>query len=75
MAVFFILPELTQEEVTADLLGSIDSIDTNPLPLIYQSGYLTIKDYAPEFQIYRLGYPNKEVERGFTRMMVAPYIK
>ena len=66
------LEELTQEEVTADLLGSIDSIDTNPLPLIYQSGYLTIKGYDPEFQIYRLGYPNKEVERGFTRYLV-PY--
>ena len=31
------LEELLQEEVTADLLGSIDSIDSNPLPLLYQS--------------------------------------
>ena len=38
------LEELTQEEVTADLLGSIDSIDKNPLPLIYQSGYLTVSN-------------------------------
>ena len=63
------LEDLTQEEVTADLLGSIDSIDTNPLPIIYQSGYLTIKDYDDEFQSYHLGFPNKEVERGFTRFL------
>ena len=67
------LEELTQEDVTADLLGSIDSIDKNPLPLIYQSGYLTVKDYDERFEIYRLGFPNKEVERGFTRFLVPYY--
>jgi len=67
------LEELTQEEVTADLLGSIDSIDDNPLPLIYQSGYLTVKGYDERFGVYRLGFPNKEVERGFTRFLVPYY--
>ena len=67
------LEELTQEEVTADLLGSIDSIERNPLPIIYQSGYLTVKAYDPEFAIYRLGFPNKEVERGFTRFLLPYY--
>ena len=57
------LEELLQEEVTADLLGSIDSIDINPLPLLYQSGYLTIKGYDERFSTYRLGFPNDEVER------------
>ncbi len=33
----------------------------NPIPLIYQSGYLTIKDYDKEFQLYRLAFPNDEV--------------
>ena len=32
----------------------------NPIPLIYQSGYLTIKDYDREFRLYRLGFPNDE---------------
>ena len=64
------LEELLQEEVTADLLGSIDSIDVNPLPLLYQSGYLTIKGYDECFSTYRLGFPNDEVERGFTRFQV-----
>ncbi len=69
----YYLDDLTREEVTADLLGSIDSIDTNPLPLIYQSGYLTIKGYDPEFTTYRLGFPNQEVERGFTRFLIPYY--
>ena len=63
------LENMTREEVTADLLGSLDSIDQNPLPLLYQSGYLTIKDYNPDFGTYTLGFPNGEVERSFTRFL------
>ena len=69
------LEELLQEEVTADLLGSIDSIDVNPLPLLYQSGYLTIKGYDERFSTYRLGFPNDEVERGFTRFLKSVAMK
>ena len=36
-----------------------------PLPALYQSGYLTIKDYNPRRQIYTLGFPNHEVRTGF----------
>ncbi|MBR5910931.1 MAG: ATP-binding protein [Bacteroidales bacterium] len=67
------LENMTREEVTADLLGSLDSIDQNPLPLLYQSGYLTIKDYNPDFGTYTLGFPNGEVERGFTRFLFRHY--
>ena len=67
------LERLTREEATADLLGSLDSIDTNPIPLIYQSGYLTIKGYDSEFGTYRLGFPNEEVERGFSRFLFRYY--
>ena len=37
------------------------------LPVLYQSGYLTIKDYEDEMQQYTLGFPNKEVKNGFLR--------
>ena len=37
----------------------------NPVPMVYQSGYLTIKDYDPEFKTYTLGFPNEEVKYGF----------
>ena len=67
------LENMTREEVTADLLGSLDSIGTNPLPLLYQSGYLTIKGYNPRFMTYRLGFPNGEVERGFTKFLYMYY--
>ncbi len=67
------LERLTREEATADLLGSLDAIDTNPTPLLYQSGYLTIKSYDPRFMTYRLGFPNEEVERGFSRFLFRYY--
>ena len=67
------LENMTREEVTADLLGSLDSIGTNPLPLLYQSGYLTIKSYDPDFGTYQLGFPNGEVERGFTKFLFRYY--
>jgi len=60
-------------EVTEDVLNSIDSESTNPIPVIYQSGYLTIKDYDPEFKLYKLGYPNQEVEEGFLKYLLPFY--
>lgn len=69
------LPDLTEEQVTGDFLNSIDSLSNNPIPVIYQSGYLTIKDYDPEFRIYRLGFPNKEVEEGFFTYLMPFYTR
>jgi hypothetical protein len=42
----------------------LESFD-NVLPVLYQSGYLTIKDYDRDFNDYTLGFPNQEVRRGF----------
>lgn len=67
------LHNLAHEEVDADSLNSIDSASRNPVPVIYQSGYLTIKDYDAEFSMYRLGFPNKEVEEGFMRYLLPFY--
>ncbi len=69
----FCLPDLTCQQVSADFLNSIDSMDRNPVPVIYQSGYLTIKGYDTRFQTYTLGYPNEEVEEGFTRFLLPWY--
>ena len=62
-------------------LGNEKSIDiritkdesTNPIPVLYQSGYLTIKGYDEEFGMYRLGFPNREVEEGFVRFLLPFY--
>lgn len=58
------LERMAHEETDAQVLNSIDSESTNPIPVIYQSGYLTIKGYDERFGIYRLGFPNREVETG-----------
>lgn len=51
-----------------------DRADThNPIPMIYQSGYLTIKKYDEEFQICTLGFPNDEVRYGFLNFIVPFY--
>jgi len=41
----------------------------DPLPILYQSGYLTIKDYDREFEEFRLGIPNREVRQGFAQCL------
>ena len=46
-----------------------------PLPMIYQSGYLTIKDWNMELDSYLLDFPNDEVKRGFVTMLAANYFK
>ncbi len=47
---------------------------TDPLPLLYQSGYLTIKKYNPAFKEYTLGIPNKEVRDGLLNSMMPHYV-
>ena len=44
-----------------------------PLPMIYQSGYLTIKDYDREMETYLLDFPNDEVKNGFVTMTANSY--
>ncbi len=44
----------------------------DPVPLFYQTGYLTIKGYDKEFRSYALTYPNEEVKYGFLKSL-APY--
>ena len=62
------LERMANEETNADVLNSIYADSLNPIPVIYQSGYLTIKSYDEEFGIYRLGFPNREVEEGLDRL-------
>jgi len=45
----------------------------NPIPMIYQSGYLTIKDYDKKFGLYTLGFPNDEVRYGFLKFLMPYY--
>lgn len=67
------LPDMTKERVSDDVINSVDSLSTNPIPVIYQSGYLTIKGYNERFKKYLLGFPNKEVEEGFLNFLLPLY--
>ena len=67
------LENMTTEELSTDTLNSIDIMDENPLPLLYQSGYLTLKSYDPRFDEYKLGFPNREVEQGFIKYLLPFY--
>ena len=51
-----------------------DPDSKNMLPVIYQSGYLTIKDFEKRGRIYTLGFPNKEVEDGFLNAILPKFI-
>ena len=68
------LRRMAHEETSISVLNSIDSASDNPIPVIYQSGYLTIKEYDRDFQIYTLAYPNKEVRKGFIESLMPAYV-
>lgn len=44
------------------------------MPLLYQSGYITIKDYNKTFNFYTLDIPNKEVKIGLTKALIPSYV-
>ena len=44
------------------------------VPLLYQSGYITIKDYNADFDFYTLAVPNKEVRIGLTKALIPQYV-
>lgn len=70
----FDIRELDGVSATAEQFDTPTNFITDPLPVLYQSGYLTIKDYDPEFQLYTLAYPNKEVRKGFIESLMPAYV-
>lgn len=70
----FDIRELDDITATAEQFDAPTNTITDPLPVLYQSGYLTIKGYDPEFQLYTLSYPNKEVRKGFIESLMPAYV-
>ena len=68
----YCITDLNKAQVKANMMNNVDS---NPIPVIYQSGYLTIKSYDERFKNYQLGFPNKEVEEGFLNIFFPPISK
>ena len=71
----FDVPTLSDKVVvSADDLSGMQDIINNPIPLFYQTGYLTIKGYDKEFKEYTLGFPNDEVKTGFLKFIYSYYV-
>ena len=68
----FDLRQLDGIEVSSASLSDDRANISNPVPMIYQSGYLTIKSYDQRFRTYMLGFPNEEVKYGFLNF-AAPF--
>lgn len=69
----FPLEDLSGYETTEDALDSIQIRTDNPIPVLYQSGYLTIKGYDRDLKLYTLDFPNEEVEESFIRFLIPMY--
>ena len=64
---------LSGYEASASELDSMQISVANPIAVLYQSGYLTIKGYDCRFKVYTLDYPNDEVKEGFVNFLVPYY--
>ena len=58
-----------------DQFKNYDPESKNMLPVIYQSGYLTIKGFSKERRIYTLDFPNREIEEGFLNVLLKKFVK
>ncbi len=69
------LSELSGVEVTQPEIENVPfNMEGDPVPVLYQTGYLTIKAYDTRTGIITLGYPNREVERGFIDQLMKVYV-
>ncbi len=70
----YYLPDLENNvEIDMSSLSDYRADASSPIPILFQAGYLTIKDYDPELDLYRLGYPNNEVKYGFIKNLLPSY--
>ena len=66
--------DLSLMEGNADDFDAPTEMMPTVMPLLYQSGYITIKDYDEVFDSYTLGIPNNEVRIGLTKALVPSYV-
>jgi hypothetical protein len=65
--------ELNEVSLSQTGMNSFDIDNLNLAPILFQTGYLTIKDYNPIFKIYHLDYPNNEVRSSFLEGLLEIY--
>ena len=70
----YFIPDLDGNvELDESGLQTYRAVAEDALPILFQSGYLTIKEYIKEAQMYRLGFPNDEVRYGFLKNLLPVY--
>ena len=67
-------PDINGKKCDRDALQSVGLNDTNPIPLMFQTGYLTIAHYDKDTKLYELRFPNMEVEKGFYQQLLKVYV-
>jgi hypothetical protein len=66
--------DMQNVEASLSALGKFEIADLSPIAMLFQTGYLTLKEHLV-FDIYRLGYPNKEVANSLEQLLLAEYTK
>lgn len=69
------LNELTGRYYLPQSFVDYKSSTERALPMLYQSGYLTIKAYNPDMGSYLLDFPNNEVKNGFVSLVASDYLR
>ena len=68
------IPDLNDEvEIDSDSMQNFRYGGTDSIPLLFQSGYLTIKKHLPKLGHFILGFPNEEVRQGFLKNLLPYY--
>ena len=76
MREFHVLPsQLGKVRAKAASFDAATERMTSLTPLLYQSGYLTIKDYEKKIDVYTLDFPNKEIEVGLFDSLLPGYLE
>ena len=70
----YYIPDLDGNvELDEDGLQTYRAVAQDALPILFQAGYLTIKEYISDLRLYRLGFPNNEVRYGFLHNLLPAY--
>ncbi|MDE6856018.1 MAG: ATP-binding protein [Muribaculaceae bacterium] len=67
-------PDINGQMCSYEELIAVGLNDSNPIPLMFQTGYLTIGEYDSDSGLYELRFPNREVEIGFYQQLLPLYV-
>lgn len=70
----FDISKLNGKKVDKASLNDLSIYASNPIPLFYQTGYLTLKDFEPRRRRFTIGYPNREVESSILNNILQIYL-